>query len=59
MEYNNNMTTAEKVKALDNLIFPYFIDASEEKVVEIEEWCDRGFDIEYMRAISRRRGPFL
>lgn len=43
-----------KVKELDNLIFPYFIDASKEKVKEIEEWCDGKFDVDFMRENLKR-----
>lgn len=48
-----------KVRELDNLIFPYFIDASEEKVKEIEQWCDGKFDIDFMRENLKKKRAVL
>ena len=53
------ITMEEKVQALDNLIFPYFMDASEERVRDIEEWCDGKFDIEFMRNNLNKKRAML
>lgn len=59
VENNIEMTMEEKVQALDNLIFLFFMDASEERVKEIEEWCDGKFDIEFMRENLKKKRAML